>query len=107
MKKIVTANIVEGPLYEEMGEDEMGFWYDYFIEVTDEDGSLWTHKRSFRWNETMEREKFFKRVMDSNTFNPEYWYEGEVWAYYKTPQSYEEEKRDALAFEAHPPAYLP
>lgn len=97
--KIKYVDIVEGPLYEELGEDGYYTYYDYFIVATAEDGQTYTLKRSFNRHEKDKRDRVFKRISDSLVIDIEHWYEGSVWDSYLIPQTYEEEKRDALEFE--------
>lgn len=92
--------IVDGPMYEETGEDGLYYYFDYFIVVLDENDIIRTHKREWRHNETYERDLFMDKVKKSGYINTEHWWEGDVWDAYKIPQTYEEEKRDALEWEA-------
>ena len=98
---IKSAIVLETPSYE--GKDDEGYptsLFDYVVMATDYDDCEWTHRKTFNYNDGLDAPMFFAvKVEDQGSINTDFWDEGNPWDRYKVPQTYEEEKAQALEFE--------
>lgn len=102
--KIESVDFIQSPLY--WGKDYDGFdvdLYDLNVVVTLPSGKKYTHQRRFNANESMIVEEFVDVVRFKGYVDLTHWWEGTTWDRYNTPQSYEEEKEQALEFERDNP----
>jgi hypothetical protein len=98
-----SAGLGAGPLYEKVYEDHVGDAYDHFLSVQGVDGNDYTYRQSFnddRQGWTVEAGETVARILNEvGIIDLPYWELGTPWDQYKIPQTYEEEKRDALESE--------
>ena len=95
-----SAGLGAGPLYEKTYEDHVGTAYDHFLVVQGVDGNDYTYRQSFnddRQGWTIEAGETVARILNEvGIIDLPYWQIGTPWDAYLVPQTYEEEKRDAL-----------
>lgn len=102
---IAEATVIEGPSFEDRDtEGHPVSNYSIFVVVETTKG-YYTHRHSFRAWESTDAEDLAARVSARRHIDGDYWEEGTPWDAYRTPLSYEEEKMDALNFEATPDWY--
>jgi len=99
--KVTNVNYGKSPLFEVMTEDGPGDGYNLFVVAQGPNGSVFTHEMRFEYYETERAEAFAKRVEAKGEVDLAYWSEGTPWDCYATPQTYEEERAEALFNEGY------
>jgi hypothetical protein len=96
MFKIINAYVIESPLFEVVTEDGIGSGYNLQIVCEDVNGKKYTHFKTFEAYERDAASNFVKKIAARGTVNREHWNPGTSWDHYATPQTYEEEKAEAI-----------
>ena len=105
--KIVKCEVIPGPSYEYPmnhpdDPQEMGTTWNLLIVATTADGTEYTHVREFDMkHEKKEARDFAALVSGGRGINLLVWNEGTPWDQYKTPQTWDQEKAEALEREAN------
>jgi len=101
IQNIKSVELGETPLYEGVDYDSLpATYFDYVVIATLEDGRVFTHSRAFNGtNERRYAENLVNVVRKRGKIDLYHWWEGTTWDRYKIPQTYEEEKAQALEFE--------
>jgi len=103
--QIKDVEVIEGPSYEYVMEDGIGSTWNLLIKARLGDGRTFTHLKEFDMLHEKEDAAYFANKITSAGFiDLKYWYEGSPWDKYSTPQTYEEEKAEALEFERENPS---
>ena len=101
MKRITTAYVQETPSYEYDTEDGVGITHSLFVEAVDEEGQVWGHSHNFDLVHDKEAvAALVEKVVAARYINEEFWVAGDVWAAYKVPQTWAEEKAEYFEKEA-------
>jgi len=93
------AYLMESPLYEVALEDGMGTAWCYLMVAKGTDGIEYTHYRTFEHYQADDANKIIASINARGIIDLEHWTEGTAWDYYKEPQTYQEEKEEALFHE--------
>lgn len=97
MERVGEVLIMETPLYR-MGKDEEGhdiINFRYAI-VAMVEGIPYTHGVEFSRDDLDRAERLVERVRDRGYIDLDHWVQGTPWDYYRIPQTYEEEREEAL-----------
>lgn len=94
---IDSVDIQESPSYEGTDCDGLPItlWH-YFLEATDHEGNKWGHDHSFpatRYGQS-EAIGFAGKVRDHGSISTGHWVQDDIWAQYRTPQTWAEEKAE-------------
>lgn len=97
MERISCVELMETPLYR-MGKDEenhdiINFRYAIVAWV---DGVAYTHLVEFSRVDIDRAMRLEDRIEERGYINLDHWVEGTPWDRYRTPQTYEEEREEAL-----------
>lgn len=88
------AYSIQSPLFIRAGKEA----FTMLVIAEDLEGNAHTHQHDFDTKEAAD--VFADRVLDHGAINTEFWHEGTPWDRYLIPQSWEEEKAEALWNEA-------
>jgi hypothetical protein len=91
-----STGVGEGPLFEKVYEDHVGDAYNYYVSTQCVDGRNYTLLRQFGPDEKDLAERTAKAIDAGGVIEVAYWELGTPWDQYKIPQTYEEEKAEAL-----------
>ena len=101
--EIQAVTFIETPLYF-IGYDECGIEQSSFglrvVATSKRTGANYTLSYPFEAYERDRIVKLVSRIRKAGRINLEYWDEGTPWDYYMVPQTYEEEREEALEREA-------
>ena len=97
-QKAITKNAycTESPLFEI--KDECGYPGSSYVVmvVAQAEGDTFTLGHTFEPHEMETAVALCKRINEHQVIDTRYWVEGDPWSAYREPQSYEDEKREAL-----------